>query len=161
MKRFLFLSLSVSVLISALSFAYYFGTQSNKEKTDQHMVLSAKEELTPSVTSSDTPTPIPTATPLPIIKNPSERALRVAAVSISYMTNEARQSIVNQYSSSGDAIEATRNLAFYLDSNPERLALAEAELIKISQNKSTKPSNSKFLNCTSNTNGNYTYTNCY
>lgn len=117
-------------------------------------------------TIKTTPTPtfnrvLPTVTPT----EPSAQSLKVASQVFVYSNQQQQQELINNWSlGTGNQNDAIRNLALSFDKNPEQLALSEAaitkylnELSRQSYIQSYRPS----INCTTNTIGNYTYTNCY
>lgn len=102
---------------------------------------------------------------------PSERALKVASLFYTYSNEKQRNETVKTYSGkNGYLPEAIKNMALFLDEEPEKIILAEAVFEKIARNESRpnitlpsvqQPSVNFPKNCTSNTIGDYTYTNCY
>ena len=111
-------------------------------------------------------------TPSPALK-PSERALKAAAWLVSHTPEDQLSKAMNNNPNLGSSpAEVVKNMATFYDSNPERLALFEAEIEKYNheQQKSAKqqtiiykqaPSIFSSIHCTTNTAGSFTYTNCY
>lgn len=155
-------SILVAVLIGAvviLSVGFY------------GMVVSYNSQLTSPHTNS---TPIneqvvtQTASPVP---KPSDRALKAAAWLVAHTPESQLNDVMNKNPNLGStSAEVVKSMATYYDANPEALALFEAEIEKynLEQQQSAQtviykqaPSLLNSVRCTSNTIGDYTYTNCY
>lgn len=134
----------------------------------------AQETAIPTISPSPTPTPTPTPTQV-INKpaNPSDRALKVAGTVYALYNDEERRQKIRQLAGIPKSNENTEIIqyALWFDKNPGYLAKIEAaiEEYRLQQLKTQidvppplpAESNLRPLNCTSNTIGNYTYTNCY
>ena len=110
--------------------------------------------------SSDNSANIIRDVPQEISKEPSERSLKVASLIFVYSDKKQQTELIKIWAKgSGDVKDAIRNLAISLDEDPENLALIEATLEVYNQQKNSR--GKSFINCTSSTYGNYTYTNCF
>lgn len=137
-------------------------------------IVHIKTFSSPSVSPLPSPTPTPSAKvelkQMPKQVQPSERALKLVAYFYLNTSAETQKRIVDKYSGgSGNPTDAIRNSAIYLDKDAGKLAILEAA---VEQDKAQKaktnntnpivlPQESFPKHCTSNTIGDYTYTNCY
>lgn len=110
---------------------------------------------------------------------PSERASKAVAYLYVTMSEDEQKKLINDNGYGSDSVSfATRNYAIFFDENPDKLVILEAWIdknkaernrpvvnyqppaINIEQQAPVVQQNSP-TNCTSNTIGSYTYTNCY
>lgn len=133
-------------------------------------------KVVPSPSAS--PSPSPTPTPPTVVETkqppkqvqPSERALKLVAYFYLNTNEETQKRMVDEYSGgSGIPTDAIKNFAIYLDKDASKLAILEAAVEQDRVQKAKTNSTSPIVlpqqtfpkNCTSNTIGSYTYTNCY
>lgn len=154
----------VFVVVGAILWDNLFNNQNSQAspKASKASVDSAWEILSPTT-----------------VPEPSDKALKLASFIWVRMSeveiNEAKKSYGNENMSDIDLIQ---NLALKIDQNPTAMSMTEAAIQKMSTEESrpvynntyetpaveqpaSQPAQNKPINCTSNTLGNYTYTNCY
>lgn len=130
----------------------------------------------PSPTPTSIPSPSPTPKPVPVISKPptpSEKALKVAGSTYLVYSSEEWRVKLREKTGVPKSDENTEiiQLALWLDKNQGFLAKWEAALEDYRQQQARTPvdippplpaqNNLQSLHCTSNTIGDYTYTNCF
>lgn len=128
---------------------------------------------TATLTPSSLPSEISTPSPSPVPKSktnaqttraPSQKDLEVVSYFYINSNDETRNKMLDQFGGPNRIpTEAIRNFTIYLESDPTKMALLTS-IINQAINQQTKivvPTNTFPTHCTSNSVGDYTYTNCY
>ena len=130
-------------------------------------------KLSPSPIQMPTPSPVAEIKQAPKPQQPSERALKVAGTTYALYPDEAKREKIRAMANIPKSNENTEIIqyALWFDKNPGYLAKIEAAIdeYKLQQSKAQinvppplpAQNNLTPLRCTSNTIGDYTYTNCY
>jgi len=158
-------SIIVGILIMSLSVAYYFVVfLPQKEKLEIEQQIKEKEEkekiAIEEIAKKETK-----------IKEvqPSERALKAVAYALGSASKTQLKEFIEKFGNgTNDKYVAMRNMALSLDQKPEMLAdienligKPEQSVINVQQPSIQLQQPDYPKNCTSNTIGTYTYTNCF
>jgi hypothetical protein len=143
------------LIIVLVAFAVIAGVFKSNKGTTTLPTINSTDVNTPTLIDTTTS---PVATPI----QPSERSLKIAAEMFVYSGEVGQKKMMEGYTSKEEAI---KGWAIYYDKNPGEAAIAEAAIQSYLINSVSKPTAVPYynpsINCTTNTIGNYTYTNCY
>lgn len=177
-KYLLFLFIAVTFLLGILANTYIPPLIANLYTPKiNNQVFQIQVSPSPTASPSSSPTPTPSTVvqtkQLPKQVQPSERALKVAGTTYALYTDESKREKIRAMAGIPKSNENTEIIqyALWFDKNPGYLAKIEAaiEEYKLQQLKTQinvppplpAQGNLTPLRCTSNTIGDYTYTNCY